>query len=280
MPEPRGADWSNEEVSATVSSYFGMLEKELQGVRFNKAAENEDLRSRLNGRSRGSVEFKHQNISAVLLENGWLYIQGYKPMKNVQARLRDEVENRLRLDKDLDIAMDVASSFVNFAPIVNLGTPTDPPDVTLGVASWSPRKTGIKRDYVFRDARNAALGCAGEVAVVAHERARLTAAGRVDLAARVEHVAETQGDGLGYDVLSFAATGAERFIEVKTTLYSIETPFFISSGEVEASEFYADQYRLQRLYQFATRPGHYVLRGPVHESCQLVPLNFSGLPVR
>lgn len=266
-------------MATIVAAYFEMLEKELASIPYNKAAENEKLRRQLNGRSRGSVEFKHQNISAVLLENGWIYIQGYKPMKNVQSMLRDAVENRLRLDTRLDALMDSASArMAPSATPAGLGRPSAPPEVTIGSAKWVPRKTGIKRDYVFRDAQNRALGRAGELAVVEYERARLLAADRRDLALRVEHVAETQGDGLGYDVLSFATSGAERFIEVKTTLYSIETPFFISSGEVEASDFYGDQYRRQRLYRFATKPAHYVLRGSVRDSCKLVPQTYAASP--
>jgi hypothetical protein len=50
------------------------------------------------------------------------------------------------------------------------------------------------------------------------ERRRLREAGRDDLADRVEWVAETCGDGIGFDVLSFSETdGAEKFVEVKTT---------------------------------------------------------------
>ena len=68
-------------MSETVNSYFKMLKLELAGEPYNKSDENARLRGRLNGRSKAAVEFKHQNISAVLLENGWIYIDGYKPMK-------------------------------------------------------------------------------------------------------------------------------------------------------------------------------------------------------
>ena len=42
---------------------------------------------RLNNRSHGSVELKHQNISAVLIEMGMPYISGYKPRVNYQRSL-------------------------------------------------------------------------------------------------------------------------------------------------------------------------------------------------
>ncbi len=61
-----GEDWSREEVEATVADYFAMLNDELSGLPVNKAAHNERLRRLLSDRSKGSVEFKHANISAVL----------------------------------------------------------------------------------------------------------------------------------------------------------------------------------------------------------------------
>ena len=54
-----------------------MLASELRGDEFNKAAHNKALRARLDGRTRGAVERKHQNISAVLIELGFPYINGY-----------------------------------------------------------------------------------------------------------------------------------------------------------------------------------------------------------
>jgi hypothetical protein len=74
-----GDDWSREEVEATVGDYFSMLRDELAGLRVNKAEHNERLRRLLRSRSKGSVEFKHANISAVLTLHGYPYIGGYKP---------------------------------------------------------------------------------------------------------------------------------------------------------------------------------------------------------
>ena len=82
-----GDDWSREEVEATVGDYFSMLRDELAGLRVNKAEHNERLRRLLRSRSKGSVEFKHANISAVLTLHGYPYIDGYKPRLNFQALL-------------------------------------------------------------------------------------------------------------------------------------------------------------------------------------------------
>ena len=89
-------DWSGQEVEATVRDYLDMLASELRGVPYNKAAHNRALRARLDDRTHGAVERKHQNISAVLIELGFPYINGYKPLRNIQNMLRDVVLSTFR----------------------------------------------------------------------------------------------------------------------------------------------------------------------------------------
>jgi hypothetical protein len=60
--------WSREEVEAAVADYFAMLARDLKGEPYNKAEHNRRLQGLLSNRTRGSVERKHQNISAVLME--------------------------------------------------------------------------------------------------------------------------------------------------------------------------------------------------------------------
>src|SRR5438874_1086977 len=72
-----------------------MLSKELRREPFNKAEHNRALRRMLDNRSRGSVERKHQNISAILIEAGFPYIDGYKPLGNYQDLLQSVVHERL-----------------------------------------------------------------------------------------------------------------------------------------------------------------------------------------
>jgi Domain of unknown function (DUF3883) len=59
--------------------------------------------------------------------------------------------------------------------------------------------------------------------VVALEQQQLRDTGHPDLAGRVRWVARDDGDGLGYDVLSFTGDGRERHIEVKTTALGAQT---------------------------------------------------------
>src|SRR4051812_42143386 len=63
----RGRPWSREEVDLIVADYFSMLRAELAGEPYSKADHNRALQPLLGGRSKSSIEFKHQNISAVLV---------------------------------------------------------------------------------------------------------------------------------------------------------------------------------------------------------------------
>lgn len=70
MPKPN--NWSDAEVTAAVADDFHMLRLELAGDPYNKAAHRRALQARLDRRSEGAVELKHQNISAVLMQSGIL----------------------------------------------------------------------------------------------------------------------------------------------------------------------------------------------------------------
>ncbi len=60
-----GEDWTEPENDLIIADYFAMLKDDLAGQPYNKAEHNRQLASRI-ARGRGSIEFKHQNISAVL----------------------------------------------------------------------------------------------------------------------------------------------------------------------------------------------------------------------
>ena len=91
----QGDAWDWIECEAIVADYFAMLEMELRGERYNKTQHRRHLQNKLNNRSEGSIEFKHQNISAVLIELGYPYISGYKPAYNYQQQLKEVIIARL-----------------------------------------------------------------------------------------------------------------------------------------------------------------------------------------
>lgn len=96
-----GEDWSQEEVEATVVSYFEMLALEAQLTNYKKTEFNAALRQRLRGRSKASVELKHQNVSAVLGSMGLPFIAGYKPRSNAQLLLRKAVQQYVMSNSDI-----------------------------------------------------------------------------------------------------------------------------------------------------------------------------------
>ena len=87
--------WSKAEVILIVAEYFEILSKEQSRIPYNKAEHRRRLLTLLDNRSEGSIEFKHQNISAVLINLGRPYISGYLPRYNYQSILEDEVINFL-----------------------------------------------------------------------------------------------------------------------------------------------------------------------------------------
>src|SRR3546814_7359095 len=95
---------------------------------------------------------------------------------------------------------------------------------------------GRKYDVAERDARNRAVGKAGEECVLHHERRHLSAAGRDDLADKVRWTSVQDGDGFGFDIRSFEADGREKLIEVKTTNGWERTPFHISRNELAVAD--------------------------------------------
>lgn len=271
--------WSREEVEAAVSDYLHMLTLELSGQSYNKSEHRRGLQTRLRGRSEGSIERKHQNISAVLIDLGCPYISGYKPLSNYQAILFDGVQERLSQDRLFDRSAISAAEQPAVMPLLpDLDFVVEAPPLTSEVsepnAIYSVRRKGIQRDYLAREARNRSLGAAGEEFVMAYERSRLITLGSQKLSDKVEQVSRTKGDGLGFDVLSFEPDGRERFIEVKTTAFGKETPFFISQNEADFSAEFAEQFHLYRLFDFRKQPKMFDLSGRIHDKVRLDPISY------
>lgn len=130
------------------------------------------------------------------------------------------------------------------------------------------------RDYLAQEAHNRSLGLAGEKFVLAFEQWRLEKQGLHRLASRVEHVAVTQGDGLGFDVRSFDQHGRDMLIEVKTTSFAKETPFFVTRNELQVSQQESSRFHLYRLYEFRKQPQLFDLPGAIDAHCDLDAHNY------
>ena len=57
----------------------------------------------LSNRSDGSIEFKHQNLSAVLIKHGLPYIIGYKPRWNYQFLLEETLLSYLNTHQSTEV---------------------------------------------------------------------------------------------------------------------------------------------------------------------------------
>src|SRR5271165_1606915 len=94
VEEKIGKPWQDDELDAIIADYFFMLEAELSARPYMKARHSAELMQRI-GRTHRSVEFKHQNISAVLDELGLPWIPGYKPKRNYQAAIFGAIDRYL-----------------------------------------------------------------------------------------------------------------------------------------------------------------------------------------
>ncbi len=266
-----GTPWQHDELDAIVADYFDMLTKELGGHAYVKTRHSTSLMKKV-GRTHRSVEFKHQNISAVLDEMGMPWISGYIPKRKYQKAIFGAIDRYLSLHPEVlefvpaATVAAAASTDVFVAPPVL--TPSDPRPEGL-------RRLVRKFDPTERDRRNRSLGRAGEAFVVDVERRRLLELNRGDLAGNVRWVAVEDGDGAGYDILSFdPRDGRERFIEVKTTNGSALTPFFLSRNERDMSIERPGDWRIYRVHLFAKEPRIFTLAPPLESAVSLACENW------
>jgi hypothetical protein len=262
--EKIGTVWSDAELDAIVVDYFAMLGAELARPPYVKSHHSAALMQQI-GRTHRSVEFKHQNISAVLEELGMPWIQGYKPKRNYQNAIFGAIDRYLTANGDEvpSVAQPVVQS-IEVGQFVEAPARRDdahiPPQLERLVRKFDP---------VARDHRNRALGKAGEAFVVDLERHRLTEAERPDLAQKIRWVAAEDGDGAGYDIRSYDVSGKERLIEVKTTNGAARTPFFLTRYEHQIAIERSNTWQLYRVHLFAQTPRVFTLRSPLESSVHL-----------
>lgn len=273
-----GEDWTSDEVQATVASYFEMLRMEAAQQRYTKTEFNAQLRQKLRGRSKSSVELKYQNISAVLHDLELPFVHGYKPRSNAQLLLRQAVQ-KFVLDQPV-----VVSQVVDAMEEVK--TPgeqafhafvVEPPDLEelVQVAKNGPRvRLPRKVNWAQRDDANRNLGRAGEQWVIGFEQRRLADAGYPELFQQLDWVSDRLGDGTGYDILSHERPGEHRFIEVKTTNGGHASSFIISRNELEFAAEVEEAFHLYRVFQFREKPKLYILNGNLRDQVHLEPMDY------
>ena len=274
----RPGDWTENENRLIVDDYLAMLARECANQPYNKTEHRNALIKAMGGtRSRGVIEMKHQNISAVMLELGLPYITGYKPLPNIQEALIAEVGRRLEASPE---------EFAKLRP--QDPQPTSPIEARLAaslrqvpVPETPPGPRGRKVDYGLLQEESKRIGDLGEEFVLNHEKVALEKHGRSALAADVIWAAREAGDGLGYDIRSFTLDGHPRYIEVKATKLGAVTPFYITSAELDFARRHQDEYAIYRVFNIdSDTPEFYVLAGDLDAQLSVEPVTYRARPTR
>lgn len=272
--------WSNTEVQLIIADYFNMLSAELKGEDYSKAAHRRALMPLLANRSDGSVEFKHQNISAVLVELGQPFIKGYLPRFNYQQILKEAVIDYLQLN------LKIEDQFRMFSDKIILPKKTDfnfnkfivePPKLNVAVEPKATyHRSPIKTNYLEREQKNQRLGYLGEELVLEYEKWQLISLGKENLADSVRWISKEEGDGAGFDILSRNLNGTDKYIEVKTTKLAKETPIFFSKNELDFSLENSGNFYLYRVFNFEEQAKMFTRNGALNQICNAVPVSFKG----
>lgn len=273
--------WSNIEVELIIADYFNMLTSELKGEAYSKAVHRRAILPLLANRSEGSVEFKHQNISAVLINLGQPYIKGYLPRFNYQKILEDKVieylvrkpgiENQFKVFAEKPILQ--SKKVVNFEKFVFdlpvLAHVSEPEAIY--------KRNPIKINYLEREQSNRNLGNSGEELVMEYEKWSLIRSGKEKFAEQIRWISKEDGDGAGFDILSKQLNGKDKYIEVKTTKLGKETPFYFSRNELDFSQEHSDNFHLYRLFNFEDDARMFIRNGGLDAICHVTPINFRGV---
>lgn len=268
-------DWTLREVEYIVGAYFGMWQAKAHG-RYRRKDHLADAEAVLGPRrSPGSIGRKLSNISAILEDLGLPVLEGFPRLGNKQTLLTAVVTDWLADHPDVFDDAPAALSTDAAAPSSNVEVP---PPGGLKLGRVRRERRGVKVDFAARDARNRALGQAGEAWALDMLKSELIANGRHDLADQTCWESQTIGDGLGYDIRTFASDGRPRHVEVKTTNQGINAPFVLSANELAASQEFGDTYVLLRVFAFSTGRQFYRLTGDLSTICDLRPLSYSAVP--
>ncbi|NJK85262.1 MAG: DUF3883 domain-containing protein [Bacteroidales bacterium] len=238
--------WSNIEVELIVTDYFIMLVDELLGKQYSKAEHRRNRIPLLQDRSEGSIEFKHQNISAVLIKLGQPYIKGYLPRYNYQKILEEKVIEYLALHQNLEVHFQnyVEKEIIKPQENINFQNILVDPPISQVAAEpiISYQKSPIKINYLEKEQSNKNLGIYGEELIMEYEKLFLINSGKEKLAEKIIWISKEEGDGAGFDILSRNLDGTDKYIEVKTTRLGKETPFFFTKNESDFSDKHFSNY--------------------------------------
>ena len=203
-----------------VASYFEMLVAEVAGGEYSKT----DFRNRL--RAQLPAGATRQSSSSI----------GRRRHGRAGPDVHPRVQARCQLSGG---AVRWSGSDARIGPISRRADYAEPADRLIEAPSATAQTVSVEAaappchvDYDALRKEQARVGQLGEKLVVAWERVA-RGQGCADLASQVRWVSVEDGDGAGFDALSFRSDGASVYIEVKSTTYGDGTPFYLSAAELD-----------------------------------------------
>jgi len=270
-------------IRASVRDYFTLLQAELRGRRWWLSGKAGAFRSQFVNQHNQRSEMWYGQISAILIGHGLPYLTRARPRSITHPTLLELVRTYLYnhpdvltlMERDVFRRVDRVPAVQNHEALI-----AQPPsgDEIPEVSDEDRAKLLAGVDFLAREQRNQSLASAGQKFVLEFEAARLRANGRDSYADGIEHVTADDGDGPGYAIHSYGLDGSDRFIEVKTTRYGRETPFYVSAHEVEISRRHGDRFWVYRVFAFREQPGLYMLQGALDDSVYLGPTEYRATP--
>lgn len=169
------------------------------------------------------------------------------------------------LDQDTDINNDESNESEVFSESSSLATELS---TNIDQISFQGRTV----NYMQNEIENKRIGDLGELWVIKYEIDKLKKARRDNLIGRIKHISKNEGDGTGYDILSFDSEGNKMFIEVKTTKGTKNSTFYVTRNELEKSRIEKENYYVYRLYNFNEQTNSadlFIINGDLTNLCSV-----------
>lgn len=157
-----------------------------------------------------------------------------------------------------------------------------PTSLSLSKAKSDPKI--VKKDYIKELKRNTKQGIEAEKLVLTLEIERAKNDSKLQkYIDDIVHVAVDEGDGLGYDIRSIYLDEVTNevkpfYIEVKSTIGGINTPFYLSANEKRVAEEKGKEYSIYRLFRSSNGDWDYYVINDPHENLEYEPIQYRVVP--
>lgn len=141
-----------------------------------------------------------------------------------------------------------------------------------------------KKNYMDELQRNTKQGIIAEELVVIYEKERIGKDKHLkDHVSSIRHVSKEEGDGHGYDIESvyFDEISQEVkpfYIEVKSTIKGIGTPFYLSENELRVAEKEGKNYSIYRLFRGSQGKFDYYIINDPFNNIEYKPIQYKVIP--